>query len=181
MVDGRNALLVFREVARSVDMRTIIPCIVPTVACNHKLPSIALPKDKPIQLLCFYSCLSSFVLDYFARQKLGGTSVSLFVLKQLPILSPSEYSKTCSWFKQSSLDLWISTRVLELTYTSWDLEAFAKDCSYNGSPFQWNEERRFLLRCELDVAYFHLYGIQRDDVSYIMETFPIVNRKDKKM
>ena len=39
--------------------------------------------------------------------------------------------------------------------------------------------RRFLLRCELDAAFFHLYGIERDDVDYIMETFPIVKRKDE--
>jgi hypothetical protein len=38
-----------------------------------------------------------------------------------------------------------------------------------------------LLRCELDAAYFHLYGIERDDVDYIMETFPIVKRKDEKV
>ena len=37
------------------------------------------------------------------------------------------------------------------------------------------------LRCELDAAYFHLYGIERDDVDYIMETFPIVKRKDEKL
>jgi len=30
----------------------------------------------------------------------------------------------------------------------------------------------------LDAAFFHLYGIGRDDVDYIMETFPIVKRKD---
>ena len=40
-------------------------------------------------------------------------------------------------------------------------------------------DRRFLLRCELDAAYFHLYGIARDDVDYIMDTFPIVRRKDE--
>ena len=36
------------------------------------------------------------------------------------------------------------------------------------------------MRCELDAAYFHLYGIERDDVAYIMETFPIVKRKDER-
>ncbi len=35
------------------------------------------------------------------------------------------------------------------------------------------------MRCELDALYFHLYGIARDDVDYIMETFPIVKRKDE--
>jgi hypothetical protein len=32
---------------------------------------------------------------------------------------------------------------------------------------------------ELEAAYFHLYGIERDDVDYIMDTFPIVKRKDE--
>jgi hypothetical protein len=38
-----------------------------------------------------------------------------------------------------------------------------------------------LFLCELDAAYFHLYGIERDDVDYIMERFPIVKRKDEKL
>jgi hypothetical protein len=32
---------------------------------------------------------------------------------------------------------------------------------------------------KLDAAYFHLYGIERDDVDYVMETFPILKRKDE--
>ena len=36
------------------------------------------------------------------------------------------------------------------------------------------------MRCELDALYFHLYGISSaTDVEYIMETFPIVKRKDE--
>lgn len=35
-----------------------------------------------------------------------------------------------------------------------------------------------MIRAELDALSFHLYGINRDDVDYIMETFPIVKRKD---
>jgi hypothetical protein len=34
------------------------------------------------------------------------------------------------------------------------------------------------MRAELDAAFFHLYGIERDDADHIMETFPIVKRKD---
>jgi len=30
-------------------------------------------------------------------------------------------------------------------------------------------------------AYFHLYGIEHDDMDYMMETFPIVKRKDEKL
>lgn len=106
--------------------------------------------------------------------------MSFFILKQLPVLLPETYNKACQWDKQSSIGDWITPRALELTYTAWDLAAFASDCGYDGPPFHWDEERRFLLRCELDAAYFHLYGIAHDDVDYIMETFPIVKREDEK-
>jgi hypothetical protein len=36
-------------------------------------------------------------------------------------------------------------------------EPFAQDCGWPGPPFGWDEDRRFLLRCELDAAFFHLY------------------------
>ena len=103
-----------------------------------------------------------------------------FVVKQLPLLLPEQYIDICKWNGGVSLGDWIWPRTFELTYTAWDLEPFAKDCGYNGLPFRWNAERRFLLRCELDAAYFHLYGIERDDVDYILETFPIEKRKDEK-
>lgn len=66
------------------------------------------------------------------------------------------------------------------TYTAWVLEAFAKDCGYDGPPFRWDEERRFLLRCELDAAYFHLYGAKHEDVDYIMDTFRENREKEVK-
>ncbi|MGI8824367.1 MAG: hypothetical protein ACR2JC_01750 [Chloroflexota bacterium] len=60
------------------------------------------------------------------------------------------------------------------------MQPFARDMGYQGPPFRWDVERRCQLRCELDAAYFHLYGIARDDVEYIMSTFPIVERHDVK-
>ncbi len=33
--------------------------------------------------------------------------------------------------------------------------------------------------CELDTTYFHLSGIAREDVDYILETFSLVKRKDE--
>jgi hypothetical protein len=56
---------------------------------------------------------------------------------------------------------------------------FARDVGLATPPFRWDDERRFLIRCELDAAFFHLYGITRDNTDYIMDTFPIVRRKDE--
>ena len=74
---------------------------------------------------------------------------------------------------------WIAQRVMELLYTSVDLRGLADECGYKRGPFTWDDDRRFLIRCELDAAFFHLYGIARDDVDYILDTFPIVRRKDE--
>jgi hypothetical protein len=114
---------------------------------------------------------NAYAFDYVARAKIGGTNINFFILRQLPILPPTTYTPSDLAF--------ITPRVLELTYTAWDLEPFARDLGYGGPPFIWYEERRFWLRAELDALYFHLYGIERGDVDYIMETFPIVKRKDE--
>jgi hypothetical protein len=121
---------------------------------------------------------SSFVFDYVARQKIAGTSMTYFVLKQLPVHPAEAYQTPAPWLGQVHFADWIRQRVLELSFTAWDMEAFARDLGDRGAPFRWDEERRFGTRAELDAAYFHLYGIERGDVDYIMETFPIVKRKD---
>ncbi|MGG6268522.1 Eco57I restriction-modification methylase domain-containing protein [Leptolyngbya sp. AN03gr2] len=176
----RKWLIGWREVARSTDERTLIPGIFPRVGLGHKIPTIIVGRQYELFAPLLVSCLASFICDFVARQKLGGVSFTPFTFKQLPVIAPATYNQQCVWFSNIALQNWLLPRVLELTYTAWDLQPFAQDCGYDGAPFRWDENRRFLLRCELDAAYFHLYGIQRDDVDYIMETFPIVKRKDEK-
>jgi hypothetical protein len=177
--NGRRAFLVFRGVTSSVVLRTSVFSILPVVPCCDPIQVVVLNNRSSREIAYLATCFSSFVFDYIARQKLGGTHMTFYILKQLPVLSPNQYATVCGWDNGYLLCEWILPRALELTYTAWDLEPFAKDCGYDGPPFRWNEERRFLLRCELDAAYFHLYGIERDDADYIMETFPIVKRKDE--
>lgn len=43
----------------------------------------------------------------------------------------------------------------------------------------WTPDRE-LVRAEVDGMVFYLHGVVRDDVDYILETFPIVKRKDEK-
>ncbi len=62
-------------------------------------------------------------------------------------------------------------RVPELTYMAWDLQSFAQDVGYHGAPFEWDEERCFLMRYERDALFIHLYHIARDDVGYILGAF----------
>ncbi|MCP4658341.1 MAG: N-6 DNA methylase, partial [bacterium] len=175
----RGWLLGWRDICRSTDERTVIAAAMPRVGVGHTTP-IMIPGAAQDLVAVLLSNLSSFVFDYIARQKIGGTHLTYGFLKQLPLLVPSDYSVPVEWHPPEQLRTWIRSRVLDLSYTTWDLKPFAEHCGYDGPPFRWDEDRRFLLRCELDAAFFHLYGIERDDVDYIMETFPIVKKRDVK-
>jgi hypothetical protein len=136
---------------------------------------------EPELVAALYANLCSFLLDYAARQKIGGTHLTYSYLKQLPVLSPSTYAAPAPWCQgTTALRDWLLPRVLELTYTAWDLEPFARDVGYDGPPFRWHPERRAVLRADLDAAFFHLYGLARDDADYVLDTFPIVRRNDEK-
>jgi hypothetical protein len=130
-------------------------------------------------IACFYANLTAFMLDYLARQKIGGTHVTYGLLKQFPIIPPASYGDPADWATNETRSSWLLPRILELTYTAWDLAPFARDCGYDGPPFRWDSARRFLIRCELDAFFIHLYGISRDDANYILDTFPVVRKKDE--
>ncbi len=175
----RRWFLGWRDVSKTQNERTVVAAIIPIAAVANNFP-LLFSSAEPAELACVYANLSSFVLDYAARQKLGGTHLNYFVLKQLPILAPTFYAATSAWQRSTAIRDCIHPRVLELTYTAWDLEPFAHDVGYDGPPFRWDPERRFLIRCELDAAFFHLYGLSRDDTDYVMDTFPIVRKNDEK-
>ena len=176
-IDGRTAVLGYTDVTSATNERTVITAIIPPFAVGHSMP-LLIGRPQGPELLLLSANLNSFVLDYVARQKVGGVHVSVYLLRQFPVLPPEAYQRRLGVIGEVTSD-WVASRALELTYTSWDLQAFARECGYDGPSFAWDEERRFQLRCELDAAFFHLYGISRQDVEYIMDTFPIVRRKDQ--
>jgi hypothetical protein len=121
------------------------------------------------------------------------------------VLTPAQLSAPQPFLPASVADF-LQPRVLELTYTAWDLQPFARDCGYDGPPFRWDEERRFALRCELDALFMHLYlpstadgswqrhpnegdaehaaltgafATPRLAVAHVMDSFPIVRRHDE--
>jgi hypothetical protein len=169
-------MLGWRDIARSTDQRTMICSALPRVAAGNKLP-LALT-DRWADLLM--ANLSSFVFDYVARQKSAGSAMTYFIVKQLPALPPDAYQASVKWLVGDAPGHWIRQRVLELSFTAWDMEAFARDLGDDGPPFRWDEERRTMIRAELDAAYFHLYGLDRDEAEHIMDSFDALRRHEEK-
>lgn len=103
--------------------------------------------------------------------RFSGTHLKFFTAYQLPVPSPETGDQPCPWSSGETVAEWVAARVAELAYTAWDMEAFAGAIGVAGRPFRWDEERRGLLRAELDAAFFHLYGLARDDAEYVMDAF----------
>jgi hypothetical protein len=152
----RGWLCGFRSVSRATDERTAIMAILPEAAISN---SINLVLNLNGRLAAFLaSNVNSFVFDFCCRQKVSGMNLNIWIFKQLPIIPPGRYSKPAYTIGvDRSFGNWILPRVMELVYTSNDLRRFAEDCGFQGNPFEWNEERRCLIRAELDAAYFHYY------------------------
>ena len=188
-------LLGFRDVTNATNLRTAIVSFVPWVGVNNKMPLIMSGTD-PVRITCLMANLNALVFDFVARQKIGGTSLGFFILRQLPVLPPDAYTTADLIF--------IVPRVLELSYTAWDLAAFATDV-WNGAaapvqaairvqwdvnravtggvdptpptwadaapfpPFRWDDARRTVLRAELDAYYARRYGLIRKQLRYILD------------
>ena len=172
-------LLGWRDVTDArASARTIVAAAIPRVGVGDKY-LLMLPAQQADGALLL-SMLGSFILDYVSRQKVGGLALKYFTMKQLAFLPPARFLDPCPWHRALTLAAWVVPRVVELTFTAEDMSEFGRDFGYPGLPFSWDSSRRFEIRCELDGAYFHLYGMVRDEVAYILDTFPVVRRSEEK-
>jgi SAM-dependent methyltransferase len=166
-----------RRVTYSATERTVIVSALPPVAVGNSLQGVSTTVPGGAAILL--ACMSSLVFDYVARQKMGGANLNLFAVGQLPVLAPEVFAGRCPW-GPGPLAEWITSRVLELVYTSADMSGFAAAHGYHGKPFRWDPARRAVLRAELDAAMFHLYGLDRDDVGYVLDSFRVLRAREER-
>lgn len=154
-------LIGFRNAISAVaDSRSVRFAIIPKFGVGNSMPLI-FSDQQPKKISALVANFNSLVLDYVAKQKASGGNLNFYVVRQLPVLPPELYTPEDIKF--------ISTRVLELVYTAWDMQPFAQDMGYDGEPFIWNPNRRALLRAELDAYYAKLYQLTRDELRYILD------------
>lgn len=150
----------WRNITGPTLVRTCIASILPLVAVGHAIPLVStdLPAAYSAVLV---SLFSSLAFDYFVRLKIGGVNLTFTFMRQIPAPPPQRYSEPDLAF--------ILPRVLELTYTSHSMAAFARDLKFDGPPFLWDEDRRAQLRAELDAWHARAYNLTRDELRYILD------------
>ena len=167
--------IAFRDVTNATNERTCVATLMPSGnAAGDKAPLVFTSRSL-IPSECFAAMLSSLVFDYVARQKVGGSSMALFIMKQQPVLTPDQIPSTMQWQ--------IVKRVAELCYFNHDMDGWVEELWEEMSeeqrselpqlgahqPWVYNPERRAILQAELDAIFAHLYGLNTEDLVYILD------------
>ena len=138
----------------------MIASVFPYSAAGDSIITFSTETETRLQA-CLLADFNAIVHDWGVRQKLGGTNISYSYAYQFPTLAPTAYT-------QADIDF-IVPRVLELTYTSYSLKGWAEALGYEGEPFVFDPERRAVLRAELDARYAKLYGLNEQELTYILD------------
>lgn len=168
-------LIGFRDVTNATNERTFICSPIPDSAGvgNSATLLYAERRTMPVASLC--AMMSSLVFDYTTKQKIGGSHASISFVKQFPVLTPDQIPSTMQWQ--------IVKRVAELCYFNHDMDGWASELWEEMSeeqraelpqlgaqqPWVYNSERRAVLQAELDAIFAHLYGLDTEDLVYILD------------
>ena len=168
-------LFAFRDIARGVDMRTFIIAPIPDAKGVGHTATLLYVERGCMPGASLYGMMSSLIFDYCSRQKIGGTHASINYVKQFPVLTPEQIPSAMQWQ--------IVKRVAELCYFNHDMDGWASElwdemneeqCSElpqlgAQQPWIYNPERRAILQAELDAIFAHLYGLNTEELRYILD------------
>ena len=168
-------LFAFRDIARGVDMRTFIIAPIPDAKGVGNTATLLYAERGCMPGASLYGMMSSLIFDYTTRQKIGGTHASINYVKQFPVLTPDQIPSVMQWQ--------IVKRVAELCYFNHDMDGWAEELWEEMNeeqraelpqlgaqqPWVYNPERRAVLKAELDAIFAHLYGLDTEDLRYILD------------
>jgi len=156
----------FREIARTTDERTTIATMLPpNTFAGHTL--WVGHTSEPKNILFYVSVINSFCLDWLVRF-LGGTHVTLFLMKQLPMPRLTAGHPTFDALVSAAARLTCTTDAYaalweQVTGAAWTAESGVVEKS-----------ARQALRDEIDAQVAHLFGLSWPEFEHILRTFPLV-------
>ncbi len=172
----------FGDVASPTNERTLIAALIPPgCVCGDKVPTISFGPGQEWACLVWLAVANSFSMDFLARKKVS-LKMSYTVLDSLPFPRLELADPVVAR---------IAPLVLALTCTAREMTPFWNIMAVHGwvepaptldpCPGVLDEDARLEVRAELDVFVARdLFGLTRDEMSYVLDTFPIVERHQVK-
>lgn len=167
-------MLGYRKISNATNERTFIASLFPSnKGAGDSIIEIYIDQIPNSTIL--QGLITSMPFDYSVKQKMGGSNMNTFIAKQLPVLTPDQIPSAMQWQ--------IVKRVTELCYFNHDMDGWASELwdemneeqraelpqLGTQQPWIYNPERRAILQAELDAIFAHLYGLNTEDLRYILD------------
>jgi len=133
--ESTTHFLCFKDVTSPTNQRTMIAGMLPFAGIVNSAP-IVLTNATALRQCCLLGNLNSFAYDFVMRQKISNVHLNFFIVEQVPTLPPDAYMKRCPWDRRTTLERWISQRVLKLTCTAEDMLPLAEACDFTEGSFR---------------------------------------------
>ena len=171
----QKSLLAFRDITTATTERTFVISRIPNAFGVGNTATLLYAERGCMPSCILQGMLSSIVFDYVTRQKCGRLHMSTYIVKQLPVLTPDQIPSAMQWQ--------IVKRVAELCYFNHDMDGWASELWEemneeqrmelpqlgNQQPWIYDPKRRAILQAELDAIFAHLYGLNTEDLRYILD------------
>jgi len=168
----RGCKIGFRDIARTTDERTMISCIIPDMPAGNKVPLFMNCSNSNLFLL---SCLlNSFSYDYILRTKLGATSLNYYILNETPLSRNVIIDCISERITNYVLSLNCIARIFSPDWLHIDKAYQSNDINKRNWKSFWaiTRHERIRLRCILDAIVAELYGLDFDDLAWILRHDP---------
>lgn len=178
----RSFRIGFCDVASPANERTLVATVVPPGSiCGHSLPTITFDPGNEWAYLVWVGVANSFVMDFLARQKVS-LHMTFTITDSLPFpwLEPSD-ARVRSLAKRVLRLICTGPEMIPL-WNSIAKAGFDKEVSPNEAPPCFvREDERLAARAQVDaIVARDLFGLLRTELDYILDTFPIVRKRDEK-
>ncbi|WP_049936335.1 Eco57I restriction-modification methylase domain-containing protein [Haloplanus natans] len=152
--------VVFRDVTRATDSRTVRSALVPPkIFLTNKAPYFLWPRGDERDQSYLLGVLCSIPLDWYARRFVE-TTLNYHILNGFPIPRPGRDDS----LRQRVVELSGRLAAVDDRYADW-----ANAVGVDYGPLDKDEKQDKIY--ELDAVVAHLYGLSRENVEVIFETF----------
>ena len=188
LVPGKNKgrclsyRIAYCNISSPTNARTLIAALIPPMTiAGDTAPTISTTsKDDSYIFFLWLASLNSFTVDWITRQK-ATLHITFSLVDTLPLPRLA---------RNSPLLRTITERVARLTCTSPEMLGFwdelaslqilpPREASEIPGLLEREQRSRVIAEIEAIVAY-HLYGLDRADLAHILDTFPIVQKREEK-
>ena len=170
------------DVAAPRNERSLLAALIPpAVICGNTIQTLDFPLGSEWAYMPWIAIANSFCEDYLARKKVA-LHISFGVLDSLPFPRLAVDHPVVDRLARLALRLTCISQEMTAYWNAMAAYGWCEAIPEHGSPPGFvDPEQRAAARAEIDaVVARHLFGLSADELAAILDTFPVLRRREEK-